>query len=553
MTSSSNKRDLPPNWIVKASRQYPSLSYYANVKTGQSTWKHPSLLKESELKCLTKKKRKKNLQEKSPEKEIPETCSGSDVVKDESKPCKKAKFSPLNDKKLAEYQSSNKQAASESNKQIAEDSTGDHISLKDKEKLNDTHLNQRTLENSQESKKSNEDKPKPIKFIIKNKNVLCKSSVLESLPKKPVKVHSSILLAQKIASREHMKTKIKSQDDRKGILAQDEVQTTKIRGGEEQTSGISESKIKELRNLHDVNKSISESDIKKGKRKESQKKNRKRTSLSTSTSVHEIDKKEILQNTEEQKKDINENTRKEHKMYEDFIKSKSKEWKKSKYKCDASKQEGSFESEVDSEEQHSKSLSENVRPEELKKEALRDDLNLGLPSKEVPLMDGAKVFEPLPESVLADNNNVYPKATDMEVDEEELIAEIANFRGSVSYVGLTLNNSLSVPSSQYSSASIHFVVDTNVLIRDIAFLQQLKLSVVDGRETVVVVPYVALQEMDGLKKSASIGQACQVAVKWCNRHFEAKDSRVLGQTYSNYRTLLEKNKTAVSTCTSYSF
>ncbi|KAG0724803.1 Transcriptional protein SWT1 [Chionoecetes opilio] len=131
----------------------------------------------------------------------------------------------------------------------------------------------------------------------------------------------------------------------------------------------------------------------------------------------------------------------------------------------------------------------------------------------------------------------------MEIDEEELKTEIANFRGSSSYC-LTVTEVLPNSSASHSSLSLYFVVDTNVLIGDIDLLQDLKISLVDGRESVVVVPYVALQEMDGLKKSAAIGKACQAAVRWCNQHFEARHPRVQGQTYSNYRTTRDENKGA---------
>ncbi|XP_050692269.1 transcriptional protein SWT1-like [Eriocheir sinensis] len=570
MTSSNAKKDLPPNWIVKTSRHYPSLSFYANVKTGQSSWKHPSLLKESELKGLAKVKRKKKSKEISSEEVIAATRSSSDVVKQEGRPHKKAKFSPLNSEQFAASQRKDQEATSQSNdedsaSQIntqAADSTEDHKALKGKEKLDDRSFKWKTLEKNQESNNTSEDyKPKPIKFTIKKKNVLCISSVMEGSPKQPVTVHPSIILARKIGARDHMKTKGKNQDGRKETVTKNDVQTAKIKGVAEKASEFpaaatesNTSKLKsELKNRallkpYEVNESMSEKEKRKGKGKERQK-NRSKTSLSnpdaeTTDGLHETDKIEVLLDTSEQKKDIIENRRKEDKMYEDFIKQRSKKWKKSRYKSKDSIDKITLKSEVSSDEEHSKSLSENLRPEQPKEEALEDRLNSGLPSKQVPYIDSSKVFEPLPKSASTDDNTVYPKATDMEIDEEELITEIANFRDSASYFGLTHINSLSAPTAHYSPASIYFVVDTNVLIQDTDFLEQLKSSAVDGREIVVVVPYVALQEMDGLKKSASIGRACQMAVKWCNRHFEAQDPRVLGQTYSNYRYSLEKNKKA---------
>lgn len=553
MTSSSNKKILPPNWIVKTSRQYPTLFYYANVKTGQSTWKHPSLLKDSELKSITKRKRNKTLHENTLEdaKIMSSTSSDSNVGNLESSLSKKAKSSPSRREDLTVSQSNVKQAASQNEKQEAQDSTDEAKSLTGKEKSDGKTLNWKALENIQESNNSTEDKPKPVKFTIKKRNILSTTPMTDSTPKKTSAIHPSVLLARKIAARDlQLHTKSQNKDDTKKSTAQDEVSHRKIKGGKEKTEPPLVAKKTDTpeTKTHGIAKTKAKSDAEKAKGEERKIKHKKITSSSLDVEIisrlHKTEKREEFLDENDQE-DINEKKRKEIKMYEDFIKHKSKKWRKSRHKSKASEYNSSSKSEVKSDEEHSKSLSKNVQSEQPKEESLENDPLV----QQIPSMESVKAcdsFEPLPEPLPVAHSLTSPKTSAMDIDEEELITEITNFRDSNSYLNMSLNNNLAVPPVQYSSVSIYFVVDTNVLIRDTDFLQQLKSALVDGREAVVVVPYVALQEMDGLKKSASIGQACQAAVKWCNKHFEAKDPRVLGQTYSNYCSLQEKNKKAVS-------
>lgn len=134
----------------------------------------------------------------------------------------------------------------------------------------------------------------------------------------------------------------------------------------------------------------------------------------------------------------------------------------------------------------------------------------------------------------------------MEVEEQEIISEIANFRGSISHSRHQGVSQLLTSKIDSSSTSLYVVVDTNVLIKDKEFLNSLKGRAIEGQETVIVIPYTALQEMDGLKKNEAIGRACQSAISWCNHHFEAKDPRVQGQSYNIYLETLSKNPQAVS-------
>lgn len=507
------------------------------------------------------------MKENSSEEVIAATSSDSVVAEHKARPSKKSKSSPSNSEEFAGPRSSGGGAAAQSVKQVA-DSTQDQKPLKDNEKQDDRTLKWRTLEKNEESSDTAEDhKTKPVKFIIKKKNALCASTVMDRPLKKPAVVHPSILLAQKIAARDlPLKTNRKNQAGQKETDKEDNVQTAKTKDSEEEASGppvaasepdtsLTKNKLKdrELLRAYEILKNSLERD-KKEKAGARQKQPKRKTASNSSDSkpisrLHKPDKREILPDKDEQKKDISEKRRKEQKMYEDFIRHRSNEWKRSKLKYKDSIDKSTLKSEASSDEDHAKPSSEDVRPEQPKEEALEDNLNSCLPSQ-VPHRDSAKVLEPLPESELINDNTVYPKPTDMEIDEEELITEIANFRDSTSYFSLTPSNSLCAPTTHYSSGSIYIVVDTNVLIRDADFLEQLKSSTVDGREIIIVVPYVVLQEMDGLKKSASIGHACQAAVKWCNKHFEAQDPRVLGQTYSNYRNSLEKNRKAVSSSNS---
>ncbi|XP_063590716.1 transcriptional protein SWT1-like [Penaeus indicus] len=132
----------------------------------------------------------------------------------------------------------------------------------------------------------------------------------------------------------------------------------------------------------------------------------------------------------------------------------------------------------------------------------------------------------------------------MEVEEQEIISEIANFRGSISHSRHQGVSQLLTSKIDSSSTSLYVVVDTNVLIKDKDFLNSLKGRAIEGQDTVIVIPYTALQEMDGLKKNEAIGRACQSAISWCNHHFEAKDPRVQGQSYDIYLETLSKNPRA---------
>ena len=533
MTTSTSKEDLPPHWMVKTSRRHPSIFYYANVKTGQSTWKHPSLLKESELKNFTKKK----LGENSPELKI-----DTSVEEQQLKSPRKAKFIPITS------------AASVRNEQNLNDDKGDFKDLETKQISNDN---------------TGCDKSNPIKFTIKKKNVLSSFSKTESSKTKSVPLHPSILLAQKIATRNlHLNVKRKVEcDEQDKETTRDEVHSAKrikktlellvtstetdiltttkdpmktrqhkaeqnkktlellVTSTETDTLTTTKDHMKTGEHKAEQNKSIA-------KKKESPKKRRckKKQKYVKSIPVERTDEKKKTD------KHIEDTKSKENQMYNEFITRNRNLWKRKIYGFQESESEKTFKPELYRDEEHVEVLPDKARSEKPKEQASGS-------STQVTYMDSLRVSNPVP---LPAENTIYPKVIDMEIDKQELNMEIANFRGSASYSSMAISEGLPNSSTCHSSASLYFVVDTNVLIADIDFLHELKSSVIDGRESVILVPYVALQEMDGLKRSASIGKACQAAVRWCNQHFEAQHPRVQGQTYSNYRTTVEENKKAVS-------
>lgn len=128
---------------------------------------------------------------------------------------------------------------------------------------------------------------------------------------------------------------------------------------------------------------------------------------------------------------------------------------------------------------------------------------------------------------------------DMEVEIQEIISEIASFRENTN-LSLCDRKSLCHDFDK-STNSVYYVVDTNVLLRDLKFLEKLKTVEIDGKPVIIVIPYVVLQELDGLKKSMSVGNASKKAICWCNRYFENNDTQVVGQNYDDYLRTVSQN------------
>ena len=134
---------------------------------------------------------------------------------------------------------------------------------------------------------------------------------------------------------------------------------------------------------------------------------------------------------------------------------------------------------------------------------------------------------------------------DMEVEDQEIMREIASLRGNVA-LSAQVSKKQECADFDRDTNSTYYVIDTNILLRDLSFLEDMKRREIDGRPVVIVIPYVVLEELDGLKKSSSVGKASQDAICWCNRHFENKDSRVVGQNYNDYLSILKENPQSVS-------
>ncbi|XP_011177396.2 transcriptional protein SWT1 [Zeugodacus cucurbitae] len=80
----------------------------------------------------------------------------------------------------------------------------------------------------------------------------------------------------------------------------------------------------------------------------------------------------------------------------------------------------------------------------------------------------------------------------------------------------------------------YFVLDTNVLLRHLAFLEELcHMKLCDTGGTILYIPYSVLQELDKLKQFA-VGDGTKVlavrAIKYLNSKFEAKNKHVQAQS-----------------------
>ncbi|XP_018024108.1 uncharacterized protein LOC108679881 [Hyalella azteca] len=94
------------------------------------------------------------------------------------------------------------------------------------------------------------------------------------------------------------------------------------------------------------------------------------------------------------------------------------------------------------------------------------------------------------------------------------------------------------------------VVDTNILIHNLSLLKSLSSNNIFMRGSeyhVLVVPYTALVELDGLKQQEALVARVRAAIKWCNKAFgpasavagESYSSIVQGQSYTNFKYLCE--------------
>lgn len=185
------------------------------------------------------------------------------------------------------------------------------------------------------------------------------------------------------------------------------------------------------------------------------------------------------------------------------------------------------------------------KAESLKKNTLQEGSEQNFASKFVCNVE--KTHDSKKEVLVVEHE--IDRVEDMEVDVQEIINEITSFRENLDLSHRSDRKQLCVDFDG-NMQSVYYVTDTNVLLHDVSFLEKLKNKVVAGKPVIIVIPYVILQELDGLKKSLSVGKASRKAISWVNKYFERQDKRVVGQNYDDYLTTLAQNSKSVSTLNS---
>nr|XP_045607258.1 transcriptional protein SWT1-like isoform X2 [Procambarus clarkii] len=560
MAATSGKNNLPEHWVQKTSSRCPTATYYFNTKTGKSSWMHPSLLKESSENCSEESEKQKSsppVKTKKVKMKIPKPKEG--LINGPKE---------INGKTVSILDIINTQLVTPLKVNPVPENSTDIKSHDDK-----------TVE------EQNWKNRKPVKFVIKAQTEGKFSNGLkEDSPKvckKPVPVHSSLLRARKIA--ENVKWL------KKTVTSKESEKMPQAVKSEEKTV-ISDDTCKESKKQVDKKKELITSTEKRNifkakRRTRTGTKNAKEDEAIIRDIIKEIssnpirDDGECKSSKKSKKVSDNKNIIKEHDVYRHFIKCEEESHPsvKSLHKTDDlskktrpklssldmiaglynRKRVCEFNTENDNDEvsaikDSSKSTTKLLTP------------NMSVKKKTVCLYDAENEYDEITTRkdsakktelsspslpvykrktvVTCKTGNIPDEVIAMEVEEQEIITEIANFRGSVCHTQKTESIQLLTSSINSSSKSVHIVVDTNVLIQDIGFLESLKTKEIAGKEVVIVVPYTALQEMDGLKKKESIGKACQEAIRWCNSHFQNRDPRVQGQSYDSYLKTLNDSK-----------
>ncbi|KAG7155906.1 transcriptional protein SWT1-like [Homarus americanus] len=468
MAEGDNGTVLPRDWVLKSSRRCPVAKYYFNTKTGQATWIHPLLLKESKEDCSKEPKELKKSPKKRKKVKINLSESQGSIVNELIVKSDEAEVTSTNSVAVSSH-SPHRNNPVQGSPTVTESDDGKAI---DEEKWNSR---------------------KPVKFAFKAKTEPKKDSL--SGQKKIVSIHPSLLRARKVAEKLQWSKKVKD----KKVKPQSERTVPSIKL--EEKVDVPDNKLKESVEKTRKGKitAVSTRRIVKAKRRIEYDKKVKEDEASIQEIIEEISGSPCKKNEEckvkskEEKVHYKHNKNNEYDVYKHFVKSKqvSHQTLKSSHK-------------------------DNYPPEE----------------SELPPLD--KVVHKQEPHYEVDTENDSDEVTEMEVEEQEIITEIANFRGSVSHSHKTDSNQLLTTNINSNSESVCIVVDTNILIQDIGFLESLKSKEIAKKEVVIVIPYTALKEMDGLKKNASIGKASQAAICWCNSHFENNDPRVQGQSYDNY-------------------
>nr|XP_053651274.1 transcriptional protein SWT1-like [Cherax quadricarinatus] len=523
MSTMSDKTSLPKHWVRKTSQRCPTATYYFNTKTGKSSWMHPSLIPESG----------ENASEK----------------------LQKQKKSPLKTKKV-------KMKVAKLEKCSINEPEGNKEEEKDDVKYQDSKItHNENLDkvspvaegcsniNSDSDKVIEEQKWKnrtPVKFVIKAKT---DSKVLSDVKedsgkasKNSVSIHPILLRAQKLAKTTQW---VKTED-----ISQKKKTTPEVKVDVKPLILDDKLKCKEQVELTLTNKRR----IAKAKKSQASKKAKKDEALIKAI-IKEISSSPIRdEESKSSRENINEsdkkNNIKDYDVYNFFIKCKD-EPQSLKKSLKRTEERQPLETSLKRTEERQPlemslkrteerqpletSLKRIEEPQPPKKSLQRTKERQKSPRLPIPVCKQKLVC-------VLDDENDYDEVTAMEVEEQEIVSEIANFRESVHHTQKTEGIPLVTSSINSSSKSVYIVVDTNVLIQDINFIESLKTKEIAGKEVIIVIPYIALQEMDGLKKKESIGKACQEAIRWCNNHFEKSDPRVQGQSYENYRKTLSKSQ-----------
>ena len=102
------------------------------------------------------------------------------------------------------------------------------------------------------------------------------------------------------------------------------------------------------------------------------------------------------------------------------------------------------------------------------------------------------------------------------VPEYVILSQIQSIRsGPQERVPPVLSHSTALPArSKHKTHTLYLVLDTNVLLGHLNFITELRDSVVSGLQPTLVLPWVVIQELDGLKENEMVGRQAHKAVKF---------------------------------------
>ncbi|XP_063690652.1 uncharacterized protein LOC134823196 [Bolinopsis microptera] len=92
-----------------------------------------------------------------------------------------------------------------------------------------------------------------------------------------------------------------------------------------------------------------------------------------------------------------------------------------------------------------------------------------------------------------------------------------------------------------SAVQTFLVLDTNVLIHDLLFVEEL-LELSNQERTTVVIPWIVLQELDGLKSTSNVGKAARKAIDYLLECRKSRREGVVFEPNSKIRTELADDR-----------